>query len=1109
MSRVELLIGVAGTGKTTRLLDRYVDVLQQDSADGRLATSLWLTPTRRTRKQIRGELLKRSERPILQPNVLTFSDFADAIVQRANPLMRQLDSIGRLQILRDVIEELAVAGRLPHFAPIVETPGFLRVVSGVISELKREEIWPEHFETDGPKAKSMAGQRGQWELVRIYTAYQRRLKHPHDQDDQGELYDAEGRFWSARDFLNAGHREPFANLQTVFVDGFSDFTKTQIEILSLLANFVGEVKITLPGEESNEHPELFLKSKMTRTALLRAFGSQHQVQESRCEKSQLSSAMVQNLSTQLFLSPRHVNPHANAEGLKILACRGDRAERRAVLSHVHDLLHSGEAPEQIVVTARHMGQLADALRHDCQSAGLPAFFDQPHPLSSFAETRFLLDLLRMELLDWPTELLLGICDHELLSLSEGNEAIPRLEVTAVVSQLLRRFNFTGGRHELIQQITRLVEAEGETGAPSEETAAAIARIRNLDDLLSTLRTNANFSDWIDRLLRMITVLTANQSTDSKTDLSSLWCLLERFFGQVKNHSQSYVQSDAEVSLSIFVRRLEELLADQTVPDSVSEAGRVRFLEMDQVRGLDVEHLIVMGAVESQLPAGRSEDCVFSEQSREQLNELGLPLSHRARHQSEEMLLYYSVITRARKTLTLTYSQIDEKGEPTFPSPFVRATKELFEPSAVTEEILGNLNPVPQNQTDVLTTADLRVHAVQKGFAGNGSLLKSLAVDPVRQPTIRNLVAAAETNWHRFHERGLTRFDGRINSPAALRRIQKLFPPGHQFSVSELEAYANNPFRFFLSHLLKLEELEPVGLATDRRRRGIALHNALAEFHRLIDTPSQHLQDELLESFRVLIEKHLLKGRVTSSAEWRLREVETRHANSWAERYFQQWAAYQEVFQGLWKQFPAIASCEVAFGNAPDEQESAGEDSQSNKLPALKVGKDDHAVLLRGRIDRVDTSDVEGRTLFNVIDYKLSGASKFTADDVRTGTALQLAVYARAIRELQLAEQDANVSQYIYWDLNGTGWTNGLNNGKRKPGLLEGEQAEEIDSALDEVIPDLVGSIRQGRFPLTEVSNRQSFGQQYSAAAREVPWKAIADVLSKREYAIPALGAADS
>src|SRR5439155_25680898 len=75
------------------------------------------------------------------------------------------------------------------------------------------------------------------------------------------LYDLEVLLWYARDLLGHRRRRPFENVRADFVDGFTDFTRTQAEIMTGLCEWVDELWLDLPGEEGDERAELFTRPR--------------------------------------------------------------------------------------------------------------------------------------------------------------------------------------------------------------------------------------------------------------------------------------------------------------------------------------------------------------------------------------------------------------------------------------------------------------------------------------------------------------------------------------------------------------------------------------------------------------------------------------------------------------------------------------------------------------------------------------------------------------------------------------------------------------------------------------------------------------------------------
>ena len=72
--------------------------------------------------------------------------------------------------------------------------------------------------------------------------------------------------------------------------------------------------------------------------------------------------------------------------------------------------------------------------------------------------------------------------------------------------------------------------------------------------------------------------------------------------------------------------------------------------------------------------------------------------------------------------------------------------------------------------------------------------------------------------------------------------------------------------------------------------------------------------------------------------------------------------------------------------------------------------------LRGKIDRVDTCDTDGKTLVKIIDYK-TGNTKWETDMPYYGRALQLVIYLDAVME-QLSKSGKEIlpAAFFYYHI---------------------------------------------------------------------------------------------
>ena len=130
--------------------------------------------------------------------------------------------------------------------------------------------------------------------------------------------------------------------------------------------------------------------------------------------------------------------------------------------------------------------------------------------------------------------------------------------------------------------------------------------------------------------------------------------------------------------------------------------------------------------------------------------------------------------------------------------------------------------------------------------------------------------------------------------------------------------------------------------------------------------------------------------------------------------------------------------------------------------------------ISGRIDRIDTGVVAGRTVCNVLDYKTGGPIALTPESIRAGTTLQLPLYAFAATELLLADRDVIPWQAGYWYVRERGFRpkQSLRMYRLDDGRFELEQEwENLRAGLGDTIFTLIRAIRRGQFPVCNADER--------------------------------------
>ncbi|MGE3313644.1 MAG: PD-(D/E)XK nuclease family protein [Planctomycetaceae bacterium] len=1127
-AKVELLTGPARSGKTALLLERYRRVLRENLANCTPGANLWITPTNRSRRRLLSALPDDSLPVFFAPNVFTFDKFADRVLSFSDLNLRPLSESARRLVMASIIDELRTHGQLGYFGSIAETTGFVDLVSSFITELKRNETWPEHF-------RAACGTRGATdkdrELALIYERYQATL-------NDHALYDPEGCFWSARNVLKEGGRAPFERLSLVVVDGFADFTRTQYEILAHLAQWADELAISLPQEASNvekgrHRPDLFAKSTDACERIRDVVGTSiHRIDITDAGPSAKETfPAAGTLAKSLFANPRAIVPDEEALGLEVLAVVGQRGEVRAIAERVKRLLQAGVKPDDVVVAVRSLDDYADLIVEAFADGGIPFHCPPPGTLAQAPVVRALLGVLEMEIENWPFDRVKAvILSNYFRPEWKPDEDAP--ELVRVVAAL-RKTRISGEREAFLDALQRTVErgealpgsevetyrGAGETDADSASDldlnreriqAARIAReampvLLRLSDATRRLRTKATFEEWARRVVdlagdlgmtaRSPSGFGAGDSSLSERDAVVWESVREILFDAVKGLELLGLDSE-KLALAEFQRKFVDLLSAHRIPSTRAEAGRVLVLEAADVRNLDVPHLFLAGLSEGSFPRARVDDCLYNEAERQRLNESGLGLRHRSGHSRDEMFLFYQIVTRAQRSLVISYPSVSTSGQPLFPSPYVAAVRDLFTEAALPVQQVGRLDPVPA-ETEMLTVADLRLIATHSVRENKGGWFRTLAQMPGQGATARNILAATDAADARFHQKGFTVFEGSLGETWVREKMAERFPRDYQFSATQLERYAGCAYRFFLSDVLGVEPLESLEARTDYLARGVTVHDVLSSIHQAEDGGANAERSPVDEAsivarFRELVDLAIGRRGNASRFEDVLNQIERDLLHEWGEAYGQQWTSYRELFRIAWNDPPQPTHLEVAFGNAP----GAKPERDAKSRGALVFGAGESATRVRGRIDRVDVGSCEGRPVFNVIDYKSGSISKFHLGDVAAGTSLQLALYTVAVLRHQLAGAGATPFQLGFWSLRETGYVSGIKNDRKSASPASPEFIADLERTLEAIVPRLAAGIRSGDFSVNSSDPHCTRFCPYRTVCRIGQLRDVAEPLEK-------------
>lgn len=1061
-------------GPATDTLEHLLARSRSVSAKGIAPAVLWLAPSRRAVELLRFRLAKEGSHGF-PPPVLTFHDLAGELIRTWAPEARPLTQVQRRLLAENLIHALHSAGQLPHFHSVIETRGFAEDVFALLAELKEGEIWPDQLQAALEKANTGLDLSRARHCARIYRAY-------HDVLHQHSLYDREGRLWLARKLLSHHGLPPaWTKVQVVLVAGFSNFSRTQHEMLKTLARLVGEMWLALPDVPGDERAELF---QPVRRTVQRLFDGGLTASPSpptplppvaRGEDSpsiplspggrgespiQKPPAAIKHLQHQLFRPLRQIERSANTQGLALIEAPGQVGEVRLVARRIRQLLQEQTAPEDILVVVRDLAPYAELVREIFPEYGIVVDIEGTEPLLRQPAIATLLRLLRLPEEDFSFAHLTALLRSTYIEPDwPETQALPGAAERAEV--LLRLLGEPRGRDAYLAAVQRwanqpppaLEDEQAEesrrqkTHQLAQQCQPFLRRFLHAWDRMPARATLAQHICWLRRLADDLGLTrTAARAPGDRRALERFWEELEQWrclHAHLHGPNQPVEQPH-------FQRMLLALASETGLARTPRGPGRVQVLSAELAAGLQAPHVFLLGLGERRFPR-LAPPPLLEESQRQALRAAGLDLVCLNDLLPLEMLLFHRLVSSATQQLTLSYPAVDERGQPLLPSSFLTAVLDCFEPGTVPTEqrrmlIEGYDSDMP------LSLAEYRVQAAW-ALAADGSRW------PLPADLTAQLQAAQEAARCRFLLPDHTIYDGLLRDPVVMAELAELFAPDRILSPTALENYIACPFKFFLKQVLRLLPLEEPSEKIEGADRGLTFHRALARLHAQRHQEGRHLpEDKVAEELQARLAEaaaeYAVGGGPASEMLWRL---EGQRLQRQARKYRSHW----ERLLAPWmpkKILPRPELFEAGFGLP----------AEGGPTPPLVIQVDGLEVRISGRIDRIDIAELPGEEGigFWVIDYKTGPSSRYTGSDLKRFRKLQLTLYALAAEQVLLASRKARPLGLAYWLV--------MDNGPKL--VLPGHQRElvwyhhptawhEVRTLLQRWVVELVQRIRSGQFAL--------------------------------------------
>ena len=899
-------------------------------------------------------------------DVLTFNRLSYRVFRDLHEDERTiLSETGKLMLLRLTAERHA--DRLPALKRNLKREGFLQELKSVVSELAEYNISPEAlsaFSEDLGEYPPL-----QAKLRDIAVLYHEFMKLLHENYEM-----AEERMKRLAGCLSGW--EPLA--ETVFVlEGFTGFTPLQYEVLKVMLTGAKDVHLLAdigqgrtPETEKEEDAIFYMGAHMTEelTEIAASAGVPAEIEGTDGQAE--VSGEIRCIEAGIFAYPKRQFTEPT-DRVRIIRAADLKTEVQVILSEILKGVRSGLRYRDMAIVSGTPSLYREELEEQLSDAGVPYFMDERKELKINPLVLLVESLLSAPEANFSYDWVFDIVKNPLITsyLGNGIEDVPEriaetenyVRALGIRGKNLWQQEWTGRYHhfpeirlpfvnevreQILETLSEITEALKADLTASEKCAA----IREFLQKIGAKEAMERMSEGFRREQRYTLSREYGGTMDAVLELLDQ---MERILGELALASDLFRDVLAS-GLSDLRLRMVPPTKDRLV------IGDVRRSRLSGVR-----RLFVLGANDGRLPETEAAGGLLSDFDREILKEKRLTLSPTAREESFFSRYYlYLLFTEPKESLFITYSASDTDGRALLPAAVLQELQDLF-PRLRTEKAEENRLLYVSTEAQGLLTLAAGLREAEERCRESGSEELDEASQALyqwftRAGNHRELRKIEDSLFMKYREEHLTDETARL-----------MFREQVNGSVSRLEKYASCAFSHFLRYGLMLDEKEEHEISpTDI---GSLLHDSLDRFFRKLRDGGRdwrNITDEERDA--------LVRASVEDAAE------------------NEQKGLLRDTSRSRYMKGRLIRIMDRTVRVLTDQWRAGAFDTTRTEYP-FQMTVDPELLDIRGKIDRLDLAEKDGKLYARVIDYK-SGSRQLDYTRIYYGLQLQLLIYMEAVRE---------------------------------------------------------------------------------------------------------------
>ncbi len=989
---LKFYFGASGAGKSKKLHD---DIIRESLRNPK-TNYLLIVPDQFTMQTQMDLVTEHPRHIIMNIDVLSFGRLTHRILEEVGYEERPvLDDTGKSLVLRKVAQQ--ERENLILMGSYLNKIGYIHEVKSVISEFMQYGIGSKELDQlisfAGGSEGSMPGSGVRANLCRklqdiavLYRGFQNYIRD---------------KFITTEETLDLLRSElcksEIIKDSVVAFDGFTGFTPIQNRVIQELMRLTKQVIMTITIDR-RENPyvldgeqKLFHLSKKT-VADLRRLASEIDVSEespvwcTAAEDGRLprfaKNPELAHLEHNLFRYPYEAS-EGEVKRLHIFEASAPKEEIRQTCIEIRRLMAQSAKEEEgklhyrdIAVVTGDMQSYGNDMEEEFAKFDIPVYLDRTRGILENPLAEYIRSAIQIALQDFSFESVF----HYLRTGLTGFERhdIDRLE------NYVRRFGIRGRKKWDNLFVYKEEEKEGEEERLKRLEEYNAMRSRMMEQLSPLLRS---FQDVGEMVHALYDFLVCNEIQQKLADYEARFTR-QGDLSRAREYGQVYalvidlldqingLLTDEKMTLKEFSDILEAGLAEITVGTIPQNVDRVVIGDIERTRLKQVRVLFFLGVNDGNIPKSAGARGIISDIDREFLREADFELAPSPRQQMYIQRLYlYLNMTKPSDSLYLSYARIGSDGRSLRPAYLIDLVRKLFPDLEIARpEEMPAIEQFVSGKDGVMFFTDmLREYACRGLEEGQRLQLNTFYhcyhTNPLYQDTIDKLI---ETAFYRYSDTPLSKMVARA-----------LYGDMLLNSVSRLERYAACAYAHFLQYGLSLKERGEYSF--ESVDMGNVFHGVLELFGaRLAErgrTWFDFTKDEAEEFVQEAVEAY--------AADY----GETILYSSARNRYL-----LKRIVRILNRTVMTLQAQLRKGSFVPEQFEMSF--SVLEDLDSLNIALNEQEKMrLRGRIDRIDTCEMQDKVYVKVIDYK-SGSRKFDLAALYYGLQLQLVVYMNAAVEAE-------------------------------------------------------------------------------------------------------------